>query len=112
MIAFTSCALAVMPHTGAHILPALIYAAFRWVEENGGTRIVAIGRREVLDIYLKVGLRALGRQIRSGAVTFELITATTAEVHEHLVRYAPLLRRLERHVDWQLGIPFAESAFE
>ena len=95
------------PHRGSQVLSALIYAAFRWVEAQGGTRIVAIGRREILDIYLKVGLRALGRQIKSGAVTFELITATTSEVNEQLARYAPLLGRLERSLDWHLGIPFS-----
>jgi pantothenate kinase-related protein Tda10 len=42
-------------------------------------------------------------------VTFELITATTREVNERLTRYAPLLRRLERSIDWQLGIPFDGS---
>lgn len=97
------------PHRGSQILPALIYAALRWVEAHGGTRIVAIGRREILDIYLKVGMRALGRQIKSGAVTFELITATIREVNEQLARYAPLLRRLELRLDWKLGIPFHGS---
>jgi len=95
------------PHRGSQILPALIYAAFRWVAAHGGTRIVAIGRREILDIYLKAGMRPLGRHIKSGAVTFELITATTSEINRHLARYAPLLRRLERNLDWRLGIPFS-----
>jgi GNAT superfamily N-acetyltransferase len=97
------------PHRGSQILPALIYAAFRWVEAQGGTRIVAIGRREILDIYLKAGMRTLGRQIKSGAVTFELITATIDEVNEQLARYASLLGRLERRLDWQIGIPFNRS---
>ena len=98
------------PYRGGQVLPSLIYAAFRWVEFQGGSRIVAIGRREILDIYLKVGLRALGREIKSGAVTFELITATTSEVNEYLSQYGPLLRRLERSIDWQLGIPFDGTA--
>jgi len=54
----------------------------------------------------QVGLRALGRQINSGAVTFELITATMSEVNEHLARYGPLLRRMAHSVDWQLDVPF------
>ena len=99
--------LAVIPnHRGSRILPALIYAAFRWVEAQGATRIMAIGRREILDIYVKAGMRALGRQIKSGAVTFELITATIGELDEHLISYSPLLSRLKRRLDWQLGIPF------
>jgi len=98
------------PHRGGHILPALLYAAFRWVEAQGGTRMVAIGRHEIMDIYLKAGMRALGRQIRSGAVTFELITATICEVNEQLALYAPLVRRLELRLDWQIGIPFNRSS--
>lgn len=102
--------LAVMPpHRGSRILPALIYGAFRWVEHQGGSRIMAIGRREILDIYVKVGLRPLGRQIKSGAVMFELIAATTEEVNQQLVRYAPLLDGLEQKLDWRLGIPFRRS---
>jgi GNAT superfamily N-acetyltransferase len=103
--------LAVIPnHRGSPILPALIYAAFRWVEAQGGTRIMAIGRREILDIYVKAGMRALGRQIKAGAVTFELITATIGELKEHLIRYAPLVSRLERSLDWHLDIPFYASS--
>jgi hypothetical protein len=98
------------PHRGSRVLPSLIYAAFRWVEAQGGSRIVAIGRREILDIYLKVGLQSLGRQIKSGAVTFELITATTREVNSQLARYSTLLRRLERSLDWALGVPFDGGA--
>jgi GNAT superfamily N-acetyltransferase len=42
--------LAVRPaRRGSEILPALIYAAFRWVEAQGGDRIIAIGRREILE---------------------------------------------------------------
>src|SRR5881394_3211517 len=60
----------------------LMYAALRWIESQNGQRIVAIGRREVLDLYLHVGLEKLGHQIRSGAVTYELLTATVAQMAE------------------------------
>ncbi|MFY9573668.1 MAG: GNAT family N-acetyltransferase [Blastocatellia bacterium] len=95
------------PHRGSRILPALIYAAFRWIESRRGTRIVAIGRRQILDIYLKVGMKALGREIKSGAVSFELITATIEEVNQQLARYNQLLAKLERSLDWQMDIPFS-----
>jgi histidinol-phosphate/aromatic aminotransferase/cobyric acid decarboxylase-like protein/ribosomal protein S18 acetylase RimI-like enzyme len=83
----------------------LLYAAFRFVEEQGGTRIIAIGRREVMDLYVRVGLRLLGRTIRSGAVTYELMSVTVDEIRAAVARFAPLLRRLERGADWRL--PFA-----
>ena len=35
----------------------LMYAALRWIEERGGNRIVAIGRLEFLDLYLRLGFR-------------------------------------------------------
>ena len=73
---------------------------------------MAIGRREILQIYLKVGLRSLGCQIKSGAVTFELITGTTEDVDVRLARYTPLLKRLERTIDWQMGIPFNRSSID
>jgi hypothetical protein len=48
-----------------------MYAALRWIEEEGGREVVAIGRREVLDLYRKAGLKPLGWETRSGAVRFE-----------------------------------------
>ena len=49
---------------GTELAMLLMYAAFRWVEAHGGTHIAAIGRREVLEIYLKSGLRQVGRSIK------------------------------------------------
>jgi len=84
----------------------LMYAALRWVEVQGGERVVAIGRREVLDLYLHVGFERLGCEIQSGAVTYELITATTDQFRARLNDFAPLLSRLERTTDWQFDFPF------
>lgn len=88
----------------------LMYAALRWVETQGGERIVAIGRREVLDLYLHVGLEKLEHQIRSGAVTYELLTATIGQVSARLRNFTPLLNRLERAADWRLDFPFRKPA--
>ncbi len=93
-------------HRHNRIAAALMYAALRWVESRGGRRIVAIGRREVLSIYRKVGLQPLGRTITSGAVTFELVAATTDAIHAQLDTYADRLNRLRDAVDWQLDVPF------
>lgn len=84
----------------------LMYAAFRWVEAQGGKKIVAIGRREVLDVYLKAGLKQLKHQIISGKVTFELLSGEVDELRNYLKTMAPLLTKLEQSVDWGLPISF------
>lgn len=98
------------PHRGREIAFALMYAAFRWVEAHDGDRVVAIGRREILDLYLHVGLERLGCAVRSGAVTYELLAATLPQFHARLKGFASLLLRLERSLDWRLAFPFRQPA--
>lgn len=98
------------PYRGSQIANVLMYAAFRWVESHGGTRIMAIGRLEVLDIYLKVGLQPVGIRVQSGAVQFEVLTATTVAIRQNMSCYTPVLRKLKDRMDWQLGIPFEKPA--
>ncbi|MEO5804846.1 MAG: aminotransferase class I/II-fold pyridoxal phosphate-dependent enzyme [Verrucomicrobiota bacterium] len=98
------------PHRGRELAFLLMYAAFRWVESRGGERFVAIGRREVVDLYLRVGLKPLGREIRSGAVTYDLLSASTKELRARVKDYSALLNRLERGVKWELEIPFHKPA--
>ncbi len=93
-------------HRGREIAFALMYAAFRWVEAHDGDRVVAIGRREILDLYLHVGLERLGCEIQSGAVTYELLAATLLQFHTRLKDFSSLLQRLERSLDWRLAFPF------
>ncbi len=93
-------------HRGREIAFALMYAAFRWVEAHDGDRVVAIGRREILDLYLHVGLERLGCEIQSGAVTYELLAATLRQFHTRLKDFSSLLQRLERSLDWRLAFPF------
>ena len=97
-------------HRGREIAFALMYAAFRWVEAHNGDRIVAIGRREILDLYLHVGLERLGCEMRSGAVTYELLAATIPQFRARQQDFAPLLQRLERSLDWRLTFPFRPPA--
>jgi len=87
-----------------------MYAAFRWVEAQGGERIVAIGRREILDLYLHVGLERLGREVCSGAVRYELLTATIPQLRARQRDFGALITRLERSVDWRLSFPFRQPA--
>ena len=39
-------------HRRRAVAMLLMYGAFRWVESHGGQQLVAIGRREILDLYL------------------------------------------------------------
>ncbi len=98
------------PHRGRELATLLMYAALRWVEAHGGTRIVAIGRREVVDLYLHVGLRATGLTTRSGAVTFDLLIASTEELRAKTADFAGLLGRLEARTQWRLAFPFRRPA--
>jgi histidinol-phosphate/aromatic aminotransferase/cobyric acid decarboxylase-like protein/uncharacterized glyoxalase superfamily protein PhnB len=95
---------------GTELSGLLIYAAFRWVEGQGGGRIVGIGRREVLGLCRKIGLEPLGRQIQSGAVVFELMTGTLDALRQRLSRYTALIEYAEPDVDWRLAVPFSPVA--
>ncbi|MEV4253544.1 aminotransferase class I/II-fold pyridoxal phosphate-dependent enzyme [Spirillospora sp. NPDC049652] len=92
---------------GEMIGKLLMYAALRWVTAHGGRRIVALGRAELLPMYLALGLASTGTAVRSGAVEFELLTGdVTGLVDLTLRRYGPLLRGLRRIVRWGLEVPF------
>jgi len=95
---------------GREVAALLMYAALRWVESRGGTHIAAIGRHEVLGLYRKAGLRGTGIRCSSGAVTFEVLHATIAELREHLARFEDVIQRLENNTDWQLDIAFRRPA--
>ena len=84
----------------------LMVGAFRWVQSLGGTRIVAIGRHDLLGLYRKAGLRSLQRRTQSGAVTYELLSATIDELGQEMEKRSGMLRWLEQRSDWRLGIPF------
>ena len=88
----------------------LMYAALRWVEAHDGTRIVAMGRRQLMTSYRRLGLDPLGIEVQSGAVTFELMHATTQSLRDHLSRYSGRLQRLAADVDWELDLPLAPPA--
>jgi histidinol-phosphate/aromatic aminotransferase/cobyric acid decarboxylase-like protein len=98
------------PHRGRELATLLMYAAFRWVESHGGEQIVAIGRREVLEMYLKVGLQRLGFSAQAGAVSYELLHAKVSSVRDTIASYRGLLARIESKADWRLNIPFHRPA--
>jgi GNAT superfamily N-acetyltransferase len=98
-------------HRRGPVAALLMYAALRWVEAQGGRRIMAMGRSELRALYGKVGLRGLGIPIRSGAVSFELMLASVADGRRSAEReFAAALDRLRPRVEWRLPSPFQPPA--
>jgi histidinol-phosphate/aromatic aminotransferase/cobyric acid decarboxylase-like protein len=85
---------------------ALMYAAFRWIEARGGTRIAAIGRKEIRNIHLRVGLKPTGQDVQSGAVTYGLLHGTMADIHAALPGVRPILDRVQTEILWRIGVAF------
>jgi histidinol-phosphate/aromatic aminotransferase/cobyric acid decarboxylase-like protein/GNAT superfamily N-acetyltransferase len=103
--------LTVLPgHRASELAAALMLAAFRWIEARGGTRIVAIGRREVKSMYLKAGMSDAGHSVKAGAVTYDLLHAEAAAIRAKADRKTKLLERIESAVDWQLQVPLRKPA--
>jgi histidinol-phosphate/aromatic aminotransferase/cobyric acid decarboxylase-like protein len=80
----------------------LMYAALRLAESQQATTIIAIGRIELLDLYTRVGLKPLGPRTMSGAVTYELMAASVAELNQHLTPWQSVIERLGRQIAWRL----------
>lgn len=93
---------------GSLLAAAMMYAALRYVEERGGSHIVAIGRQEVLELYLRFGLRASGLRTKAGEVGYELLFASVAEVRRALEKYERVVCRIESQLQWKL--PFSLRA--
>ncbi|CAL9555890.1 Histidinol-phosphate aminotransferase [Streptomyces sp. enrichment culture] len=87
--------------------PLLMYAALRWTASRGGRRVVAMGRTDLLDMYLAAGLRPVGHTVRSGSVSFEVLTADVAELTRATTRrHHRTLQWLASRVDWRLDMAF------
>lgn len=103
--------LTVLPaHRGTVTPLLLMYAALRWVEAHGGTRIVAIGRREVRSLYAKAGLRSFGAEFHAGAVEFTLMSETVSAIREQAMTLEGVLDRMEAAAQWELIVPFHKPA--
>jgi hypothetical protein len=99
--------LTVPAHKRGRLIAALLmYSAYRWVESHGGTDIVGIGRSELRNFYSKTGLHLHGLQVEAGAVTYELMSARTAQLRHNLDSNLPMLRKLEASVGWELDCSF------
>jgi histidinol-phosphate/aromatic aminotransferase/cobyric acid decarboxylase-like protein/GNAT superfamily N-acetyltransferase len=97
-------------YRGTKLAGLLMYAAFRWIESHGGTHVAAIGRREVLSVYLKAGLVDCGKTTQSGAVQYKLLHATVTTLRASLEAGSVPLDMLERDIQWTLGIPLRKPA--
>lgn len=100
----------VQPARGFIAAPALMYAAFRWIQAQGGQRLMAIGHQKVETMYLRTGLEKAGPSFQCGPLECDLLTAPVHTVHEKLNRFKASLRRLEQQVEWRLDIPFYRTA--
>jgi len=86
----------------SHLAALLMYAALRYCESRGAHTIAAIGRVEVLDIYRRAGLSPLGRRVRAGSVSYELLAARVVDLRGRLHVFDHFMQRTERDVDWQV----------
>ena len=93
-------------HRRTLLSAAMVYAALRYVESAGGKSIVAIGRQEIIDFYLRIGLQKSGLETKSGAVTYDLLTADTAQLQRSVEMFGGMLDRIEISCVWDLPFPF------
>jgi histidinol-phosphate/aromatic aminotransferase/cobyric acid decarboxylase-like protein/GNAT superfamily N-acetyltransferase len=94
------------PYRGRPVAALLLYAALRWIEQRGGRRVAAIGRLEILDLYLRLGLVSHGRRIHSGAVVYELMSADVSALRHRATDFDRIVERVRREADWRLDAPY------
>ena len=93
---------------GSQTAVLLMYAALRWIENCGGDRIVAMGRREVIGLYRKTGFTPLGIVMHSGKVEYEIMTATIGDIRSRIKPQLAAIRPVMKRATWQLDVPFDE----
>lgn len=98
------------PWRGGPAAALLMHATLRWVESRGGREIVIIGRRELEELYRRVGFEPLGPRVRSGAVEYVLMAGRVAAMRACEGERGSSLRRLRRAADWALDVPFEGPA--
>ncbi|MFC4495976.1 aminotransferase class I/II-fold pyridoxal phosphate-dependent enzyme [Streptomyces ovatisporus] len=88
--------------------PLLMYAALRWAASRGGRRVMAMGRTELLGMYLSAGLHQVERTVECGALTFEVLTGDVEQLTEAAMEeHGDTLRRMRTRLDWRLDVPFS-----
>ena len=96
----------VRTHRNSETAALLLYSALRWVVAHGGTHIAAIGRREVLDTYLRIGMELQNQATMCGAVTYELLLGDVVQMRQCLTEFDTFVDRLRRRTDWTLPFDF------
>lgn len=100
-----------LPHRGKPVAVALMWAAFRWIQSFGGTRIMAIGRAEVLNMYLKLGFHATSNKVNAGSVTYTLIHSELDALSTFIERnYKTFFKRVSQYCEWKLPFDFFQPA--
>lgn len=94
----------------APIAFALMYAAFRWVQANGGKHIVAICREDLLEMYQKAGLKPLPEKVLSGKVTYVLSITTTNLLQSKVETDKSTYLTLQKKINWELPYLFFAPA--
>ena len=98
-------------HRGKPVALILVWSAFRWIESNGGSNIMAIGRKEVLNMYVKLGLAPMNKTIKVGKVEFELLYGNVKALKTHFeIHNKNLFIKLENQCDWKLDISYFKPA--
>lgn len=99
------------PHRGKPIAVVLMWAAFRWIQSFGGKNIIAIGRAEVLGMYLKLGFKSTNNKINVGKVMFTLIHAKVEELNAFAeMNFKRFFTELKNRCKWGLSIDFFKPA--
>jgi histidinol-phosphate/aromatic aminotransferase/cobyric acid decarboxylase-like protein len=85
---------------------ALMFAAFRWVQSHGGLNIVAICRKDLIEMYCKAGLMPLAVSAQSGKLTYELSVAGVKDLQLNVNKKLWFYESLQNKIDWRLPFPF------
>lgn len=94
------------PFRNTNVAALLMYSAFRWIESRNGTRVVAIGREEILSVYIKVGLEPLNLRTQSGEVWYQALTASLESLGKKAQSKAFLIKKIREEINWKLDVPF------
>lgn len=95
---------------GSDAATLLMYAAFRWIQAHGGKNIVAIGREEILELYLRLGLEPVGPSVKAGAVLYHLLASSVQTIGERIDSMPLVKNRLRTRHAWHLSVEFDQPA--